>query len=51
MVSGAVALLLEDEPTLTPDQVKYRLRGTARPLSGSDSCGAGAGVLDIQAAR
>lgn len=25
MVSGAVALLLQDEPNLTPDQVKYRL--------------------------
>ena len=25
MVSGAVALLLQSEPDLTPDQVKYRL--------------------------
>ncbi len=29
MVSGAVALLLQDEPNLTPDQVKYRLLNTA----------------------
>jgi serine protease AprX len=29
MVSGVVALLLEDEPNLTPDQVKYRLMATA----------------------
>ena len=29
VVSGAVALLLQDEPNLTPDQVKYRLINTA----------------------
>ncbi len=29
MVSGAVTLLLQDEPELTPDQVKYRLMATA----------------------
>ncbi len=29
MVAGAVALLLQDEPNLTPDQVKYRLLATA----------------------
>jgi serine protease AprX len=29
MVVGAVALLLQDEPGLNPDQVKYRLKATA----------------------
>ncbi len=29
MVTGAVALLLQDEPNLTPDQVKHRLLATA----------------------
>ena len=29
MVSGAVAILLQSEPNLTPDQVKYRLMSTA----------------------
>lgn len=29
MVTGAVVLLLQDEPNLTPDQVKYRLINTA----------------------
>jgi serine protease AprX len=47
VVSGAVALLLEDEPNLTPDQVKYRLQATARPFSRGESCSTGAGYLDI----
>ena len=50
VVAGAVAVLLEDEPNLTPDQVKYRLRATARPFSGPESCAVGAGYLDIHAA-
>lgn len=51
MVSGAVALLLQDEPTLTPDQVKYRLKATAnKSWSGYSSNKAGAGYLDIYAA-
>jgi serine protease AprX len=47
MVAGTVALLLQDEPHLTPDQVKYRLMSTARPVRGS---GAGAGQVDAYAA-
>ena len=54
VVAGAVALLLQDEPTLTPDQVKYRLKATAiaDPLRwpGYDPLRAGAGYLDIYAA-
>ena len=50
VVSGAVALLLEDEPNLTPDQVKYRLQVTAKPFSRGESCSTGAGYLDIQSA-
>jgi serine protease AprX len=45
VTAGAVALLLQDEPSLTPDQVKYRLKATARALNGST-----AGYLDIYAA-
>jgi serine protease AprX len=33
MVTGTVALLLQDEPNLTPDQVKYRLLNTAGSVS------------------
>ena len=51
MVSGAVALLLEDEPNLNPDQVKYRLKATANTTwSGYTAAKAGAGCLDVYAA-
>jgi serine protease AprX len=51
MVAGAVALLLEDEPNLNPDQVKYRLKATANNIwPGYDAAKAGAGYLDIYAA-
>ncbi len=51
IVSGAVALLLQSEPYLTPDQVKYRLMASAnKGWAGYNSAGAGAGYLDILAA-
>jgi serine protease AprX len=51
MVTGAVALLLQDEPLLTPDQVKHRLVATAnKNWPGYDQQRAGAGYLDIYAA-
>ncbi|HEX2914688.1 MAG TPA: S8 family peptidase [Chloroflexia bacterium] len=62
MVSGAAALLLQSNPNLNPDQVKYRLKATAlqsaargtwdkRTLwKGYNASTAGAGYLDIQAA-
>lgn len=50
VVSGAVALLLQDEPGLNPDQVKYRLKATARPFAGPAAGSTGAGYLDIYAA-
>lgn len=48
MVAGAAALLLQDEPNLTPDQVKYRLKATSRPFD--TPLRAGAGYLDVYAA-
>jgi serine protease AprX len=51
VVTGAVALLLQDEPTLTPDQVKYRLMATAnKTWAGYNATTAGAGYLDAYAA-
>jgi serine protease AprX len=51
MVAGTVALLLEDEPNLNPDQVKYRLKATANQTwSGYNAVTAGAGYLDVKAA-
>ncbi|MDX6513087.1 MAG: serine protease AprX [Gaiellaceae bacterium] len=41
-VAGAAALLLQQKPTLTPDQVKWVLMRAARSLEGSD-----AGALDL----
>ncbi|MFN8490571.1 MAG: S8 family peptidase [Caldilineaceae bacterium] len=51
VTAGAVALLLEDEPNLNPDQVKYRLKATAnKTWSGYTALKAGAGYLDVYAA-
>jgi serine protease AprX len=47
VVAGAVALL-QDEPTLTPDQVTYRLMATAHPFD--TRARAGTGYLDSYAA-
>jgi serine protease AprX len=44
MVTGAVVLLLQDEPNLTPDQVKYRLIGSAGVIGGGNP------YLDVYAA-
>ncbi len=49
MVSGAAALLLQQRPGLTPDQVKYLLRSSAAPLAGTHLT-QGAGVLDVAGA-
>ena len=49
MVSAAVALMLQKEPTLSPATVKARLMRSARKI-GVDAAAAGAGALDIDAA-
>lgn len=47
VVSGAAALLLQQRPELTPDQVKEILTGTATPLRGSPSWAQGAGLVQL----
>ncbi len=45
VVAGAAALLLQAQPNLNPDQVKYLLTASATPLPGEP--GAGAGIINV----
>jgi len=47
VVSGAAALLLQQRPTLTPDQVKKLLTQSADPMPAGDPIARGAGQLNI----
>ncbi|GAB7190717.1 hypothetical protein NUM3379_14240 [Kineococcus sp. NUM-3379] len=51
VVSGAVALLLEQRPGLTPAQVKALLKNTATPIPGTPAAVQGAGRLNLLRAR
>ncbi len=46
IVSGVVALILQRSWQLNPNQVKYRLISTARPLNTGITLASGAGVVD-----
>jgi serine protease AprX len=50
VVSGAVALLLQRYPDLTPDEVKAALTRSADRLPRADAAGQGAGELDVAGA-
>ena len=50
VVSGAAALLLEQRPELTPDQVKALLTGSARKLPLAEAKAQGNGLIDLAAA-
>jgi serine protease AprX len=50
VVAGATALLAQNEPGLTPDQIKHRLLSTARPGPAGDPNVDGHGQLDAYAA-
>ncbi len=47
VVSGAVALLLDARPELTPDQVKSLLRSTTAAMPQADADARGAGEIDV----
>ncbi|MBI2251782.1 MAG: S8 family peptidase, partial [Armatimonadetes bacterium] len=46
MVSGIIALLLQANPKLTPNQIKFILMSTAKSLKGHTIYDQGAGVID-----
>lgn len=50
VVAGAVALLLQAQPSLTPDQVKAVLKASADRLKHDGSPAQGAGELDVKGA-
>ena len=50
VTSGVVALLLQQRPGLTPDQVKFILRGSAAPLPSETSIAKGQGLVSIDRA-
>ena len=50
VVSGAAALLLDQRPLLTPDQVKKLLMDSATPLPSADALAQGEGLLNVKGA-
>jgi subtilisin family serine protease len=50
VVSGAAALLLDQRPELSPDQVKALLKDSASPLPGTDPMAQGGGLVDVKGA-
>jgi subtilisin family serine protease len=50
IVAGAIALMYERNPTLSPAQVKKRLKSTATPLWSMTSIDRGAGLINAYAA-
>ncbi len=51
VVSGAAALVIQQRPSITPDQVKALFRSTATKMPVADEQAQGAGVLNLKAAR
>ncbi len=49
-VAGAAALLLQADPTLTPERIKQILMDTATPLPGQPPRAQGRGMLNLEAA-
>jgi serine protease AprX len=51
IVSGAAAVLLGADPTLSNDRVKFELMSAGRAVPGAGAYDVGAGVFDLEAAR
>jgi serine protease AprX len=51
VVSGAAALVVQQRPTITPDQVKRLLTGYAQRLQKADPVAQGKGMLDLKFVR
>jgi serine protease AprX len=47
VAAGAAALLLQQRPSLDPDQTKALLVGSARPVAGASKASQGAGLLNM----
>jgi len=50
VVSGAVALIIDERPRITPDEVKALLMATAQPIPAASSNCQGAGLIDLSEA-
>jgi serine protease AprX len=50
VVSGIVALMLQKDPDLSPDDIKLRLMQTAKPMPETSELQQGAGLVDVPAA-
>jgi serine protease AprX len=51
IVSGAAAVLLGDDPSLSNDRLKFELTSAGRAVNGTSASDVGAGVFDLEAAR
>src|SRR4051812_33939535 len=51
VVSGAAALLIQQRPTIKPDQVKALLMGTAASVPGATAAQQGSGLIDLAKAK
>jgi uncharacterized protein YjbI with pentapeptide repeats len=51
VVSGAAALLIQQRPTIKPDQVKALLTGTAAPIASATAAQQGSGLVDLAKAK
>jgi serine protease AprX len=51
VVSGAAALLIQQRPRITPDEVKALLTGTAQPIPAATPAQQGSGLLDLASAK